>query len=212
MGLDVHVYRLERPCSPAEQEDEAVSSKTFWVSERQLKAWLQHWPDMQATRPEFFKAEELAKDFSIPEGFELDTWDLSVPQGWAVYVDSDGKLPSRRIEVESDRYLGVKDEYEVELVAAMLGYLRKPFRGAHTSAVQDGDTLTLSLTNFNSTVESNLLQLLGEAAVGKCYALLGYEDMDVLQALKDLCDEPEMWQQQVLDKMTDGFCVTIIDW
>lgn len=212
MGLDVHVYRLTEPCSPAMAGDESVNPKTFWLSEGQLQRLRRRWPDLQAERLEFFDSEKLAKDCNIPDSFVLDTWDLSIPQGWAVYVDMDEKQPDRRVEVESKNYLGVKDEYQVEFIATVLSDLRKPFRGASSSAVQEGDTLTLTLRNFSNTVEGKMAEILGEDAMNKCYALLPYGDLSKLQALKDLCDYPEDWQQVVLDKMTDELCVTVIDW
>jgi hypothetical protein len=212
MGLDVNVYRLTKPCSEVELRDDTINPKSFWPTAHQLEAWRQHWPDIQAERTEMFDSEKLAKDFAIPESFILDSWDLSDPKGWAEYFDMDEKLPNRRIEVNSADYLGNHVEYEVAFIAQAVSHLRKPFKGAGSSTSQDGDTLTLLLRNFSDDIEEQLKTVLGEAAMMSSYALLRYEDLPRLQALKALCDEPEEWQQYVLDKMTDEFCVTVIDW
>jgi len=212
MGLDVHVYRLTKPCSEAELRDDTINPKSFWPDEQQLEAWRQRWPDLQAERTEMFDSEKLSKDFGIPDSFILDSWDLSTPKGWAQYFDMDEKLPNRRIEVNSEDYLGNHVEYEVAFIAQTLSHLRKPFRGAGSSTTQEGDTLTLLLRNFSDDIGENLKMVLGEAAMMSSYALLRYEDLPRLRALKELCAEPDAWQGQVLDKMTDELCVTVIDW
>jgi hypothetical protein len=210
--MDVNVYRLIAPRAPGEGDTGRRDRARLWLSAEQLAKLRLRWPDLQAEQLAFFDSEKLAKDCDIPGNFVLDTWDLSIPRGWASYVDMDEKLPNRLVEVDSADYCGVKDEYEVAFEVNLTGYLRKPFRGAETAAVQAGDTLTLSVRNFSATVGDQLTTVLGEDAMGKAYALFTFEDRARLEALKPLCDDPAYWQQQVLDRMTDELCVTAIDW
>lgn len=211
MGMDVNVYRLIEPRAP-EGDTGLANRARLWLSAEQLAKFRQRWPELQAEQHQFFDSHKLALDCKIPETFVLDAWDLSIPSGWASYVDMDEKEPNRLVEVVSANYLGVKDEYEVAFQVKHVGYLRKPFRGSDTSAAQTGDTLTLSVRNFRATVGDQLTTVLGEDAMGRAYALLTFEDRARLEALKPLCDDPESWQKQVLDCMTDALCVTAIDW
>lgn len=212
MGMDVNVYKLLEPCTAEEAEFGYRDKVKLFLAGAQLEKLRTKWPDLVAEQQEYFNAEKLTQDHNIPEDFFLAIWDLSLEKGWATYSHSLEQKPDILVEVNSQDYCGVADDYRVNFKVEVLGSLRKPFRGAHTAAAQNGDTLTLSVSNFNNTVEDNLTEILGEDAMFQAYALLTKDDLSRLEALQRFCDFPEEWQSQVLDQMLQDDCVTTIDW
>lgn len=212
MGMDVNVYKLLEPCT-AEEADYGYRDKVrLFLTLAQLEKLRTKWPSLAAEQQEYFNAEKLTQDHKIPDDFFLAIWDMSLEKGWATYSHSLEQKPDILVEVNSSDYCGVADDYRVNFKVEVLGGLRKPFRGANTSASQDGDTLTLSVSNFNGTVEDQLTEIIGQDAMFQAYALLTKDDLPRLEALKNLCDYPAEWQSQVLDQMLESDCVTAIDW
>ena len=210
MGMDLTVYRMRQPLSP-DQYATAQDARKLLLTDAQVQQLRGRFEQVKPERQQLVDVEKLREACSLDESWALQAWDLENKPGWVEFAKCGTADVTSRHAVDPAAFVLEGSLYEQPMAVEELSYIRKPFRKGSTPPRMEGDVLVLTADNFTGSDLDALATVLGVEAMDNSYALFFAEDRMKLEALREHCFDPELWQRKVLDVL-ECDCVVVMDW